>query len=75
MESVVIQDFCIYHFLRCKKKTHQLVVTFFFDEICRKKNWKIYNINVIKIYNSMSSLLSRKNSNIKRHKISKEFTT
>ena len=36
MESVVFQDFCIYHFLHCKMKTHQLVVTFF-DEICSKK--------------------------------------
>ena len=37
MESVVFQDFRIYHFLHCKMKTHQLVVTFF-DEICSKKN-------------------------------------
>ena len=37
MESVVFQDFCIYHFLHCKMKTHQLVVAFF-NEICSKKN-------------------------------------
>ena len=48
MESVVFQDFCIYHFLHCKMKTHQLVVAFF-NEICSKKNWKIYNIKCHKI--------------------------
>ena len=36
MESVVFQDFCIYHFLHCKMKTHQLVVTFSMKYVAKK---------------------------------------